>query len=151
MDKLKNKIKEQTNEKLAKIIRTEQIQVQEIDRHLILRNKSGTSVGQSLAIAYSYLGSMFHESTHQLPFIVDSPAGALDLNVRREVSKILPDLFDQMIIFITSGEREGFTEHFYSLEDNVQFLTINKQINGEVKCTEGVTYFKSFQETIAQV
>lgn len=151
LDKLKNKIKDQTNEKLAKIIRTEQIQVQEIDRHLILKNKSGTSVGQSLAIAYSYLGSMFHESTHQLPFIVDSPAGALDLNVRREVSKILPDLFDQMIIFITSGERDGFTEHFYSLEDNVQFLTINKQINGDVKCTEGVTYFKSFQETIAQV
>lgn len=147
--KLKNTIKEQTNEKLARIIRTERIHVEQIDRHLVLRNKTGTSVGQSLAIAYSYLGSLFHESTHQLPFVVDSPAGALDLGVRREVSKILPDLFDQLIIFITSGEREGFTEHFYEIKENVQFLTINKRSNTDIKCLEGIEHFQTFQEIVS--
>lgn len=146
LNKLKSKIKDETNEKLSQIIQIEKIQVQEIDRHLVLRNKKGTSVGQSLAIAYSYLGSLFHESTHQLPFVVDSPAGALDLHVRREVSKILPDLFGQLIIFITSGEREGFTEHFYELGENVQFLTVSKT-SSEVKCLEGRKYFQTFQES----
>jgi DNA sulfur modification protein DndD len=146
--KLKNKIKDQTNQKLARIIQTEKIHVEQIDRHLVLRDKTGTSVGQSLAIAYSYLGSLFHESSHHLPFIVDSPAGALDLGVRREVSKILPQLFEQIIIFITSGEREGFTEYFYELGSNVQFLTINKQSNSEIICLEGINHFQSFQEVI---
>jgi DNA sulfur modification protein DndD len=146
--KLKNTIKDQTNEKLGRIIKTEKIHVEHIDRHLVLRDKTGTSVGQSLAIAYSYLGSLFHESTHQLPFVVDSPAGALDLGVRREVSKILPNLFNQLIIFITSGEREGFTEHFYDLSDNVQFLTINKNSSSGVTCLQGIEHFKTFQEMV---
>lgn len=146
--KLKNKIKDQTNEKLSQIIRTEKIHVQQIDQHLILRDKTGTSVGQSLAIAYSYLGSLFHESTHHLPFVVDSPAGALDLGVRREVSKILPQLFEQIIIFITSGEREGFTEHFFNLGESVQFLTINKKFNSDITCLEGIKHFQSFQEAV---
>jgi DNA sulfur modification protein DndD len=147
LKKLKKKIKDETNKKLSQIIRTENIYVEEIERHLVLRDKTGTSVGQSLAIAYSYLGSLFHESTHHLPFVVDSPAGALDLGVRREVSKILPDLFEQLIIFITSGEREGFTEHFLTLGEEVQFLTISKTLENGVTCLEGVEHFKSFQET----
>jgi hypothetical protein len=148
LKKLKRKIKDETNTMLSKIIRTEKIYVKEIGQYLILEDKTGTSVGQSLAIAYSYLGSLFHESTHQLPFVVDSPAGALDLGVRREVSKILPDLFDQLIIFITSGEREGFTEYFIELGDEAQFLTVSKTIENGVNCLEGVEHFKTFQEIL---
>ncbi|WNR45129.1 hypothetical protein [Paenibacillus roseipurpureus] len=142
---LKEMIKTETNSKLSKIIKSEPIIVEQIDRHLILQGKTGTSVGQSLAIAYSYLGSLFHSSSHELPFFVDSPAGALDLGVRREVSKILPDLFEQLIIFITSGEREGFAEHFYKIND-VQFLTIHKTAAPNAKCEAGIEYFKTFQE-----
>lgn len=148
LSKLKNEIKEETNRKLSRIITTERIEVQEIDRHLVLRGKTGTSEGQALAIAYSYLGSLFHASEHQLPFVVDSPAGALDLGVRREVSRILPDVFDQLVIFITSGEREGFSEHFYTL-DNVQFLTIRKTIASNAECIVGQEMFMTFQDVTA--
>lgn len=148
LKKLKNKIKDETNRKLSQIIKSEVIHVEHIDRHLVLRGKDGTSVGQSLAIAYSYLGSLFNASSHELPFIVDSPAGALDLGVRREVSKILPNLFEQLIIFITSGEREGFTEHFSTMK-NTQFLTINKKRNMDAECVEGYETFMKFQEVDA--
>lgn len=144
MEKLKERIKEETNEKLVKIIQAEHIEVEEIRGYLKLAGKSGASEGQSLAIAYSFLGSMFETSSHDLPFIVDSPAGSLDLSVRRQVSKIIPLLFDQLIVFITSGEREGFTDYFYSLEDEVNFLTIKKNDNQSI-CIEGLDEFSSFQ------
>lgn len=145
LDKLKNRIKDETNEKLAKVIQAEHIEVEEISGYLKLAGKSGASEGQSLAIAYSFLGSMFETSSHNLPFIVDSPAGSLDLSVRRQVSRIIPHLFEQLIVFITSGEREGFTEYFYSVEEEVQFLTISKE-NEATLCIEGKAAFSSFQD-----
>lgn len=142
--KLKERIKEETNEKLKTIIETELIEVEEIKGYLKLAGKSGASEGQSLAIAYSFLGSMFETSSHDLPFIVDSPAGSLDLSVRRQVSKIIPQLFDQLIVFITSGEREGFTDYFYKIDDEVNFLTIKKK-NNYTTCVHGKETFASFQ------
>ncbi|WP_243388505.1 hypothetical protein [Bacillus kexueae] len=144
INKLKERIKDETNEKLSKIIQAELIEVEEIKGYLKLAGKSGASEGQSLAIAYSFLGSMFETSSHDLPFIVDSPAGSLDLSVRRQVSKTIPHLFDQLIVFITSGEREAFTDYFYRIEDEVQFLTISKE-NGETRCIEGKETFATFQ------
>ncbi|PAB61349.1 ATP-binding protein [Anaeromicrobium sediminis] len=145
--KLKERIKNETNEKISKIIKTESIYVGDIDRHVKLKDKSGASAGQTLAIAYSFLGSMFDNSTYQLPFVVDSPAGALDLDVRRQVSAILPNLFKQMIVFITSGEREGFTEYFCDKNEDVQFLTIVKEKGKPVVCMDGIDYFISFQDS----
>lgn len=143
--KLKERIKNETNEKLSQIIKTERIEVEEIEGYLKLARKSGASEGQSLAIAYSFLGSMFETSAHDLPFVVDSPAGSLDLSVRREVSRIIPNLFNQLIIFITSGEREGFTDYFYALKNDVQFLTIFKE-NDKTHCVSGKEKFSTFQE-----
>lgn len=144
--KLKEQIKNETNEKISNIIKTEPIYVEDINGHLKLKGKSGASVGQTLAIAYSFLGSMFNNSMYQLPFVVDSPAGALDLEVRRQVSSILPNLFKQMIIFITSGEREGFTEYFCNKNEDVQFLTIAKEKGKPVICMRGIEEFRSFQD-----
>lgn len=144
--KLKDTIINETNKKISQIIINESITIESIDRCLRLKNKAGASMGQTLAIAYSFLGSLFDNSTYQLPFVVDSPAGALDLEVRRHVSAILPSLFEQMIVFITSGEREGFTEYFYERPENVKFLTV-KKVNNKVECIEGIDYFIKFQDT----
>lgn len=144
---IKNKIKEKTNAKLEAIIRTESVAIEDIEGHLVLQGKDGVSEGQSLAIAYSFLGSMFESSSHELPFVVDSPAGSLDLDVRREVSRILPNLFKQLIIFITSGERQGFTEYFLDSDSDIQFLTIIRSDSHETKCLEGKDVFRSYQES----
>ena len=75
--------------------------------------------------------------------MVDSPAASMDLEVRREVARVLPELFQQLIIFVTSGEVAGFGESFYPME-NVRYLTIEER-NHEIQCTEGQTYFSQYQ------
>ncbi|WP_163853509.1 coiled-coil domain-containing protein [Paenibacillus elgii] len=146
LSRLKKKIIIKINEKLEKIIETEPIVIERIDGNLQLKGKHGASEGQSLAIAYSFLGSMFDNSSHKLPFLIDTPTGPLDLSIRREVSLILSKLFNQLIIFITSGERAGFSEHFYDLGDNVQFLTIIKRPGEETECIQGKEMYQAFQE-----
>jgi DNA sulfur modification protein DndD len=144
--RLKEKIKNETNDKLEKIIQTEPMVVERIDGSLKLKGKPGASEGQSLAIAYSFLGSMFDSSSHKLPFLVDTPTGPLDLDIRHQVSLILPKLFKQLIVFITSGEREGFSENFYELKNDVQFLTIIKRQGLPTECIEGIAMFQTFQD-----
>ena len=145
LEKIKRRIVKETNKKLFTIIRNEKLEVESIGNYLKLKDKEGASEGQTLSIAYSYLGSLFESSAYSLPFIVDSPAGSLDLDVRRQVSRIIPDLFQQLIIFITSGERLAFADHFYSLDSEVLFLTINKEIGSKTNCIKGVSTFQSFQ------
>jgi len=146
LDRLKQRIKIETSEKISQIISTEDIAIENIDGYLKLEGKSGASEGQSLAIAYSFLGSLFEGSDHELPFVVDSPAGSLDLDVRREVAKILPRLFEQLVIFITSGERKSFADIFYKQSnENVQYLVIHKERNKDAELLSGKRIFRDYQ------
>jgi len=145
LKKLKESIIRKTNEKIAQIITDEQILVDKIDGSLILHDKTAVSEGQTLAIAYAYIGSLFEHSTFEFPFVIDSPAASMDLEVRREVATVLPALFDQLIIFVTSGEIAGFAEKFYN-ESNVLYVTIEgKKDDGKPACTIGKDYFSSYQ------
>src|SRR5205814_739897 len=110
LDLIKERLRVATNTKLRSFIPTESIRVARIGGALELESdrlgsKQQVSEGQSLAIAYAFLTSLFEQAPYRLPFIVDSPAGSLDLRVRREVAELIPDLFDQMIMFVISSER----------------------------------------------
>lgn len=143
LKKLKKNILDTSNEKIAKIISNDFIQIEKIDGDLVLKNRKGLSEGQTLAVAYAYIGSLFEHSEIEFPFVVDSPAASMDLEVRREVARVLPELFQQLIIFVTSGEVAGFGESFYPME-NVRYLTIEER-DHEIQCTEGQTYFSQYQ------
>jgi len=144
LQKLKTSIIEKTNEKVAKIITDERITVEKIEGSLILQNRSGASEGQTLGIAYSYIGSLFEHSSFEFPFVIDSPAASMDLDVRREVASIIPTLFKQLIIFVTSGEVAGFAEKFYDMDD-VLYITIAGSETGEATQTIGKDYFSTYQ------
>jgi hypothetical protein len=145
LEKLKERIIEKTNEKIITILSDDPILVKKIDGRLVLRDRSEASDGQTLAIAYSYIGSLFEHSSYEFPFVIDAPAAAMDLEVRREVATTIPKLFKQLIIFVTSGEREGFAEKFYS-ENKIKYLTIKGQNDGEnAVCTEGQECFSTYQ------
>jgi hypothetical protein len=143
---LKEEIKKRTNVKITKILSREDILISEIGTSLKILNRSGVSEGQKLSIAYSFLSSMFEGSMNDLPFLVDSPAGSLDLEVRREVSQLIPPLFNQFIVFITSGEKDGFADTFYN-QNNVQFLTLWKEHKSSkiVKSENTKEFFQKFQ------
>lgn len=146
LKKLKLRILDKTNSKISNIIKTEKILIEKIDGNLVLKNRKAVSEGQTLAIAYSYIGSLFDESSFRFPFVIDSPAVSLDLSVRKEVSEILPVLFEQLVIFVISSEVSNFANSFYDLQD-VAFYTIEAKDSSEnAICTIGKDYFDTFQK-----
>src|SRR5699024_726662 len=144
-NRLKQYILRGTNRKIEDLIENDVIPIRKIDGHLVLQGKDGASEGQTLAVAYAFIGTLFEHSRFEFPFVVDSPAAPMDLSVRREVARILPELFEQTVILVTSGEKRGFAEEFYGRED-VQYLTLKGGKNEPVECVPGQTYFRQYQE-----
>jgi DNA sulfur modification protein DndD len=144
LEKLKAYIILETNNKVRKIIKNDNVKIKNIIGHLIFEDRDTLSEGQNLAVAYAYIGTLFEHSQNQFPFVVDSPAAALDLNMRREIATVMPGLFQQMIIFVTSGEKQGFVETYYDRSD-VKYYTIEGGKDEAAECHEGLPYFEKFQ------
>lgn len=144
LEKLKAFIILETNNKVRQIIKNDTVKIKNIIGHLIFEDRETLSEGQNLAVAYAYIGTLFEHSQNQFPFVVDSPAAALDLNMRREIATVMPGLFQQMIIFVTSGERQGFVETYYNRSD-VKYYTIEGGKDMAAQCYEGIEFFKKFQ------
>ena len=142
LEKLKAYIIAETNHKAQEIIKNDNVRIKDIIGHLIFADRENLSEGQNLAVAYAYIGTLFEHSQNQFPFVVDSPAAALDLNMRTEVATIMPGLFHQMIIFVTSGEKHGFAETYYGRGD-VKYYTVKGERDKEVGCFEGLEYFRN--------
>jgi DNA sulfur modification protein DndD len=148
--RLTERVRIATNEKLAQIVPSESLRVSRIGGALELESrqlssKTGVSEGQSLAVAYAFLTSLLTEAPYKLPFIVDSPAVSLDTAVRRDVGDLIPELFDQMIMFVISSEREGFADAFYQRE-GVRYITLWRDGEDVTQARDGLEYFRSFHQ-----
>ncbi|MES2443372.1 MAG: hypothetical protein V4574_11125 [Pseudomonadota bacterium] len=147
---LRERVRLATNQKLAQIIKNEDLQVDRISGRLEVssdrvHSKADLSEGQNLAVAYAFLTSLLEDAPYKLPFVVDSPAVSLDVQVRREVGQLIPEFFDQMIMFVISSERQGFADTFYSRpSDEVTYLTIAPLGNGAVDIQSGEAAFREF-------
>jgi DNA sulfur modification protein DndD len=52
----------------------------------------------------SLVGALAHCAVNDAPVLIDTPFGRLDSVHRRNVVAWLPELADQVILFVTSGE-----------------------------------------------
>ncbi len=152
--RLCERVRNATNEKLASLLRSEALRVSRIQGGLEMATdrlaaKSDLSEGQSLAVAYAFLTSLFEDAPYRLPFVVDSPAVSLDIAVRREVGELIPELFDQMIMFVISSERPGFADAFYE-RPGVQYVTIWKETDDRTAVEYGLDCFRTFQDAEAE-
>lgn len=148
LDRLRESVRTATNTKLERLAASEPLRVARIGTALELSStghsaKGGVSEGQSLSVAYAFLTSLLSDAPYKLPFIVDSPAVSLDVQVRREVGEIIPALFDQMIMFVISSERDGFADAFYARQD-VRYITIWRDGVEGTRMEEGLAAFRSF-------
>ena len=148
LENLRESVREATNAKLARLVKGEPLRVARIGTALELSShgvavKTGVSEGQSLAVAYAFITSLLSAAPYRLPFIVDSPAVSLDTRVRREVGDVIPELFEQMIMFVISSEKDGFADAFYS-RDDVRYLTIWKDEGDASQMREGLDEFRRF-------
>lgn len=150
LERLRERVRTRTNDKLVRIARTEVLEVTRIHGGLEIwtpgvGTKDDVSEGQSLSVAYAFLTSLLSEAPYRLPFVVDSPAVSLDSVNRREVGELIPGFFDQMIMFVISTEREGFAESFYDRGDHARFLTIVRE-GGDTRVEAGLEFFRTFQD-----
>lgn len=101
------------------------IVIEGIDRCLVLREQEGGSVGETLSVAYGFLATLFDRADHRLPFVVDSPAGPIDLAIRPKIGALIPKLTNQFIAFTISSERAQFIPDLKAASaEPVQFLTV---------------------------
>ena len=142
---LKREIVRKTNEKLRKVIKDDDIEIEDIDKYIKLKNRDGASEGQTLGIAYCFLGTLFEDAELEFPFVIDSPTGKMDFDKRQAVADIIPDVFNQMIAFVQSAEVEQFANRFYDKPD-AQFITIIASTQGNgVEIHTGIEFFDSYQ------
>jgi len=124
----------QANIRISELMPQNSISIERIAENLILEGQEGGSVGETLSIAYAFLATLFDRSEHQLPFVVDSPAGPIDLAVRPKIGELIPKLTRQFIAFTISAERERFISHLKraSYED-IQFITLFRKGSQELE------------------
>lgn len=137
-----------TNNLLELIIPLNNIRVDRIDSQLALRHSDGASMGETLLVAYAFLSSLLTASSGvSMPFIVDSPAGALGGNARREVAPVLPKMSQQIILFVLDKECSDFLEPLESSvkaitnsDKEIQYITLFKKDHvKESDCPVGMT------------
>ena len=146
-DAILSEIQISSNELITELMPNNDILIKEVRENLILEGRDGGSVGETLAVAYSFLGTMFNGSDYKLPFVVDSPAGSIDLEIRPKIAKFIPVLTSQFIAFMISSERQKFVEPLKEASlKQVQFITL---FNRNVENMKVLAYkFGNFEETI---
>ena len=124
-EKLRKFITDETNWRISQLLSRNPVILEDINDSLKLQNRKGASEGQTLSVSYAFLATLFNQSTYQLPFIVDSPAISLDLNVRTEVANLVPSLSEQFLAFTISSERQGFINTLQQVAtQEVKYLTL---------------------------
>jgi hypothetical protein len=122
---ISSELVEETNQNLKKWLPDNNLEVESIRGHLRLKGKEKGSVGENLSVAYGFLSTLFNRTNHSLPFIVDSPAGALDLPVRENIGKTIPKRTRQFVTFVISSERQKFIDDgLQKVTEDIQYITI---------------------------
>jgi len=110
---VKQKIIETCNLQLKNIFTgKKRLQIEDIEEYITLENQSSGSAGQKLAVGILYLSVLLARENINFFTIFDSPCGAIDLYVRRDLSEPLVELVKkngQFITFVQSSERLEFT------------------------------------------
>lgn len=153
------------NQRFAELMPNNNISIEKIDRCLELKGQTKGSMGETQSVGYAFLSTLFHRANqHQLPFVVDSPCGAIDLKVRENIGKIVPQLAGQFIAFMTSSERESFLDAMKKPDNTrIQYLTLFRKNVGHFMDEESVLektetadgvlikderFFEEFQEEV---
>ena len=124
--KLCEQICKEANDRIEKLMPSNDIRIEKIDKSLVLQGQGAGSVGETLTVSYAFLSTLFKRSDHNMPFVVDSPAGALDGDVRVEVASIVPLLTEQFIGFMLNTEKLNFLEPLERAAKNkkMQYTTL---------------------------
>ena len=137
-DHLKRVLVDESNARLKKILEADPVRISKIDNCIVLDGQREASVGQTLAVGYTFLTTVLHRGAHDFPLIVDSPAGPLDDKVRTEIGEMVPKLCKQFIAFTISTERENFLPALERSAKNIRYLTVFRKTPGTAHMMRGL-------------
>lgn len=130
-ERLRGAIRDDCNRTLEKVLSGDPIRIEKIGNSLSLRDQDGASVGQTLAVGYTFLTTLLNRGAHKFPLVVDSPAGSLDDGVRTRVGRMIPTLCDQFVAFTISTERGYFLPALEEVAgDSIVYLTAFRTTKG---------------------
>jgi DNA sulfur modification protein DndD len=99
------------NKEIPRVMPYEKIFVKDIKNKIVLDGQESASAGQLARIGYLFLITLLDRPNFNFPFIVDSPATAMDDISRAEIaSTIANHLENQYIGFILPVERDSFAD-----------------------------------------
>ena len=139
---LKDAVVAKSNQRLNDVLRLSPVRIADITSTIQLMSKSGAvqrkaSEGQTLAIAYVFLTTLLNGTKHQFPLVVDSPAGKMSFDVRREVAPLVPQLCEQFIALTIDAERQDFIEPLSDAAgSDVKYLTAFRRTEGAQELIE---------------
>jgi DNA sulfur modification protein DndD len=129
--RIKDGLLDKCNQRLRRILKGDPLEIQRIDRSLVLKDRESGSAGQNLAVGYTFLAEALSKGSHDFPLVVDSPAGPLDHGVRRQIATMVPALCTQFVAFTISTEREAFLEPLEaSAGGDVKYITVFRNTPG---------------------
>lgn len=119
-----------TNDRLAKVLVNDQINITKVDQFLHLEGQDGASAGQTLSIGYTFLMSVLNRGNNDFPIVVDNPAGDLERIVRTQIAKLILELCNQFIGFTINTDNPGFVPGLEKSADDCQFFTLFRKTPG---------------------
>jgi DNA sulfur modification protein DndD len=123
-ERLSGSIIKEMNEVIAEFLRSHNIRAASLGQSISLQAQGGASLGQTLAVGYAFLTTLFRKGGQEFPFVVDAPVTALDGRVRNQVARVIPRVCPQFVAFVLDTERADFTEVLETTSsDPVLYLT----------------------------
>jgi len=136
---LRRTIIDSCNSRLRDVLSRDPPEIVEIAGSLRLKGQEGASVGQTQAIGYTFQTTLLSRSEHQFPLVVDSPANPMDITVRTEIARIVPQLCRQFVALTISTERLGFVDAIHKAADgDVLYLTAFRKTEGTKHLVAGL-------------
>lgn len=117
---IRNKVKDATEEQFKKLMWKDNFKSISINRsyNVLLKDVTGETVppgilsaGEKLVLALSFVAALNTISGFELPFIIDTPMGRLDYEMKTNISKTLPQYVkgNQVALLVTGEE---YTDNF---------------------------------------
>ncbi len=119
------------NTALKHVLARDPVRISSVEGAIQLSDRTGASMGQTLALGYVFLTELLHRSAHQFPLLVDSPALAIDGQIRRKIGSLVPKLCEQFVALTITVEREYFVESLDAAADgDVDYFTLFRKTAG---------------------
>ena len=131
-DAIRTDMVKMCNEKIKTVLKNDPISIEKINRAIVLRGQAEASMGQTLAVGYTFISLLLSRGAHKFPFLVDSPAGPLDEVVRTTVGKMVPELCSQFIALLITTERDFFVNAIESVvsSKDIKWFTFYRKTPG---------------------